>query len=245
MQPKEPIPKDQQDKPNRYLDFKVDNYFALGSPVGVFNLLKLKNIGSTELNGASNDKMSVPRCDNLYNVFHPCDPVGYRIEPLISPEFKNFQPESVPFLIEDFNKQLASWAELSESLSNKVIGTAADAWSNVTSTKKVERMLKTVSNNAVPDALKDDEQDKSVQLKQAKLTDEQLAKLSSLNYNGRVDYELKQGYFDLTIISSISAHVSYFEDENIAGFILKEVLAKHEKVKEKTAKVRVEKKQSN
>lgn len=245
MQPKEPIPKDQRDKPNRYLDFKVDNYFALGSPVGVFNLLKLKNIGSTELNGSSNDKMSVPRCDNLYNVFHPCDPVGYRIEPLISPEFKNFQPESVPFLIEDFNKQLASWAELSESLSNKVIGTAADAWSNVTSTKKVERMLKTVSNNAVPDALKDDQQDKNIQLKQAKLTVEQLAKLSSLNYNGRVDYELKQGYFDLTIISSISAHVSYFEDENIAGFILKEVLAKHEKVKEKTAKVRVEKKQSN
>jgi len=238
MQPKTPLPPNHPDRNSKHLDFKVDNYFALGSPIGVFNLLKRKNIGSEELNGESSEKVSVPRCDNLYNVFHPCDPVGYRIEPLISPEFKQFKPESVPFLIENFNKQLASWAELSENLSNKVIGTAADAWSNVTSnvnTKQVERVIKTASDSTIPDALKDDQPD--LKLKTVQLNEKQLQKLSSLNYNGRVDYELRQGYFDLSIISSISAHISYFEDENVAGFILKEILAKHERVKEKSAKV--------
>ncbi|CCH43967.1 putative phospholipase, mitochondrial [Wickerhamomyces ciferrii] len=242
QQPKSLIPKDHKDRTSKHLDFKVDNYFALGSPIGVFNLLKRKNIGSVELHENSNEKISVPRCENFYNVFHPCDPVGYRVEPLISPEFKKFQPESIPFLIENFNKQLSSFAELSENLSNKFIGTAADAWSNVTAnvgSKHVEKMLKTASESATPDILKDD--DHNLKLKKIKLTDEQLSKLSSLNYNGRVDYELKQGYFDVSIISSISAHISYFEDENVAGFILKEILAKHERVKEKSAKILVEK----
>lgn len=249
FQPKELRSKDDPKRTPKDFDFKVDNYFALGSPIGVFNLLKFKNIGSSKLNGESTKTVSVPRCDNLYNVFHPCDPVGYRIEPLISPEFKKFQPESVPFLIEDFNKQLASWAELSENIRGKFIGTAADAWSNVTSNvgaKQVEKLLKTTSKN-IPDAISEDKkpEDENLKLESVKLTDKQLEKLAALNYNGRVDYALQQGYFDLTIISSISAHISYFEDENVAGFILKEILAKHETVKEKTAKILVEKKEKN
>lgn len=247
LQPKEPRSKDDPKRTSKDFDFKVDNYFALGSPIGVFNLLKFKNIGSEKLNGESTKTVAVPRCGNLYNVFHPCDPVGYRVEPLISPDFKKFQPESVPFLIEDFNKQLASWAKLSENISNKFIGTAADAWSNVTSNvgaKQVEKLLKTTSK-AVPLTDEQKGEDENLKLESVKLTEKQLEKLTALNYNGRVDYALQQGYFDLTIISSISAHISYFEDENVAGFILKEILAKHETVKEKTAKKLVEKKEKN
>lgn len=41
---------------------------------------------------------------------------------------------------------------------------------------------------------------------------------------------------DFSIVSGLTAHVSYFEDENVAAFILKEAMAPHELVKEKKMK---------
>jgi hypothetical protein len=84
-----------------------------------------------------------------------------------------------------------------------------------------------------------DPEEKKEKPSTVKLTDEQLRKLTALNYNGRVDYALDQGFLDLSIISSISAHVSYFEDENTASFILKESLVK-EKTKVRELKVSLE-----
>ena len=52
-----------------------------------------------------------------------------------------------------------------------------------------------------------------------------LSKMTSLNMTGRMDYSLPLGVFDVSLVSAISAHISYFEDENTAGFILKELLA--------------------
>lgn len=69
------------------------------------------------------------------------------------------------------------------------------------------------------------------------LTKTELEKLVALNYNGRVDYALSQGYFDIGFVSSISAHVSYFEDENTAAFILRETLTKREPVSEKRVRL--------
>lgn len=38
----------------------------------------------------------LPTCDNFYNIFHPYDPVAFRIEALISPSLANLRPVLIP-----------------------------------------------------------------------------------------------------------------------------------------------------
>lgn len=222
------------------LNFEVEDYFAMGAPLGVFNLLKHKNIGSIGSGDRTNEKIGVPNCKNLYNIFNPYDPIAYRIEPLIQPSFKLFKPESIPILIEDFNKYLINISEISENLTNKfkneIINENVSKISKLL-TKGGSTSAKTGVNNdskTENDAANSaDVTDKVVKIKKRKLDDNDFNKLRNLNFNARVDYELNQGYLNLNFMSSIKAHVHYFEDENVAAFIVQEILKDRTPVKEK------------
>lgn len=63
------------------LDFKITNFFALGSPVAMFLTIR----GVEHL---SRD-FQLPTCKNMFNIFHPFDPVAYRLEPLINPDIQH------------------------------------------------------------------------------------------------------------------------------------------------------------
>lgn len=41
--------------------------------------------------------VSSPKCASLYNIFHPTDPISYRIEPLISPAMATLKPQPLPY----------------------------------------------------------------------------------------------------------------------------------------------------
>ena len=58
--------------------------YAVGSPLGVFLVMR----GATYTDLAP-EKVNVER---IFNVFHPYDPVAYRLEPLFAAEWKNIRP---------------------------------------------------------------------------------------------------------------------------------------------------------
>uniref|UniRef100_A0A8B9L1J2 DDHD domain containing 1a n=1 Tax=Astyanax mexicanus TaxID=7994 RepID=A0A8B9L1J2_ASTMX len=62
------------------LKFKVENYFCMGSPLAVFLALRGIRPGST---GYQDHIMPKSICKRLFNIFHPTDPVAYRLEPLV------------------------------------------------------------------------------------------------------------------------------------------------------------------
>lgn len=62
------------------LEFPVAKFFALGSPIAMFLTIR----GIEHL---SRD-FQLPTCPAVYNIFHPFDPVAYRMEPLINPDIK-------------------------------------------------------------------------------------------------------------------------------------------------------------
>ncbi len=37
--------------------------------------------------------VSSPKCSQLYNLFHPSDPIAYRLEPLIAPAMSSLKPQ--------------------------------------------------------------------------------------------------------------------------------------------------------
>jgi hypothetical protein len=101
------------------LDFDVEDFYALGSPIGLFQMLKGRTIAArqmlertpaqTPLGGRLSDPFtssqgsdlfeittSSPKCRQIFNVFHPTDPIGYRLEPLISPAMASLKPQKLP-----------------------------------------------------------------------------------------------------------------------------------------------------
>lgn len=104
------------------LDFEVEDFYALGSPIGLFQMLKGRTIagrpkastrtfvppttpaasiddpfaeGSDE--HAFDITVSSPLCKQVFNIFHPTDPISYRLEPLISPAMSSLKAQPLPY----------------------------------------------------------------------------------------------------------------------------------------------------
>ncbi|KAG3263967.1 SEC23 interacting protein, transcript variant X3 [Ictidomys tridecemlineatus] len=60
------------------LDFEPEIFFALGSPVGMF--LTIRGVDKIDEN------YRLPTCKGFFNIYHPLDPVAYRLEPMIVPD---------------------------------------------------------------------------------------------------------------------------------------------------------------
>lgn len=94
-------------KPDIQLDFPVESFFCLGSPIGLFQMLKGRTIASRQFHdGALTDAsehvgslfpVSSPKCAQLFNIFHPSDPISYRIEPLVSKAMASLKPQPLPY----------------------------------------------------------------------------------------------------------------------------------------------------
>lgn len=129
--------KEKTAEPNLRLDFACENFFALGSPIALFQMLKGRTIRGrktadeipaaspfdpdpmridpfSQLSESRTDNMpglatghllpitiSSPKCSDLYNIFHPTDPIAYRLEPLISPAMAALKPQPLPYTKKD------------------------------------------------------------------------------------------------------------------------------------------------
>ncbi|XP_063718412.1 phospholipase DDHD1-like isoform X2 [Symsagittifera roscoffensis] len=76
----------------RSLPFNVENYYAVGSPLGCF--LALRGIKPSQ-NGSIENLLPKNAAKRFYNLFHPYDPVAFRLEPLLLPHYKRVRPVGV------------------------------------------------------------------------------------------------------------------------------------------------------
>ncbi|KAJ5888816.1 hypothetical protein N7495_008857 [Penicillium taxi] len=286
------------------LNFECEEFFCLGSPIALFQMLKGKTIAGqsplstrghkspvdAELNsfgsfhGPSRDSQgsgydltknitSVPKCRDLYNIFHPSDPVSYRLEPLISSAMASLKPQPLPSV----KKSL--WTTSGQSLSilrDRMGQSVGSMWSNFTSgvaSSLLNRSLglnsEDVSSGKLADggtghkgpqaenpdsdeqfhtlidpdietlydgfqrrrSLKRDQRlgeadpvlDSEDQARKMRLED---AKVRALNSNGRVDYSIQEGAFDISLIASIASHLTYWGDEDVNHFMLSQMLSR-------------------
>nr|CFW94244.1 Eka-PI transferase 1 protein [Euperipatoides kanangrensis] len=71
-------------------DFDVIDFFMFGSPLGL--VLAYRKVHSDE---DKNSPPPRPFCSQVYNLFHPTDPSGSRIEPLLSARFSMLPPINI------------------------------------------------------------------------------------------------------------------------------------------------------
>ncbi|PSK46229.1 hypothetical protein B9Z65_5197 [Elsinoe australis] len=330
------------------LDFKVEDFYALGSPIGLFQMLQGRTIAArrsptktapldepnldpfldsppktsraSEGVTASDMHISAPKCKQVFNIFHPTDPISYRIEPLISPAMSTLKPQPLPYTkrgifganmgqgLSGIGSRVGQsvsgfWSSFSSgiasSLLNRSLGISAEDESkmraqaqsakssaplsmsaavgdqgNKTPPKDGKRPLsfagaqadltqatvKPGEDGEHPPTLLDSEIEtlyagfqrrrKSVQgdeskhlgdnaeweeaEKRAKKLKQEEAKVRALNSNGRVDYSIQEGAFDISLIAAVASHLSYWADEDVSHFIISQLLARHRVIKRQT-----------
>ncbi|PWY93366.1 DDHD-domain-containing protein [Aspergillus sclerotioniger CBS 115572] len=230
----------------------------------------------------SQASVSSPNCRQLFNIFHPSDPVSYRLEPLISPAMSSLKPQPLPSV------KRGLWTTSGQSLSmisSRVGQSVGSLWTNFTSgvaSSLLNRSLgltsETASSESALNSTLQAQQPRPVASRSSSLTQnarnptlidsdletlyegyrrtgggskrrgsqangenprdslgndhygEKLliedAKVRALNSNGRVDYSIQEGTFDISMIASIASHLSYWSDEDVCHFMMSQMLCR-------------------
>ena len=71
------------------LMFRIENLICLGSPLPVFLSLRWRDPTNTDYH---DHILPRDRVKFLYNIYHPCDPVAYRIEPIFMKIYAQLEP---------------------------------------------------------------------------------------------------------------------------------------------------------
>ncbi|XP_026388453.1 phospholipase SGR2-like isoform X1 [Papaver somniferum] len=201
------------------LEFKVDTFFAVGSPLGFFLSLRNVRIGiGRGLEYWQDGKIieEMPACRQMLNIFHPFDPVAYRVEPLVCKEYFNKRPVLIPY--HKGGKRLhIGFQEFTEDLAHRsqVLAGHLNAFRVRNMLHDKVKVLSICSKKAVTEDLTEDDEE----TKERSYGSLMMETLTG-SENGRIDHMLQDKTFEHQYISAIGSHTNYWRDEDTALFIL-------------------------
>ncbi|KAG0669850.1 hypothetical protein C6P45_003245 [Maudiozyma exigua] len=195
------------------LKFNVSHFFSIGSPVGLIKLVERTKIGPKKgPKPKSTLRVNRPNCEEYYNLYHTCDPVAYRVEPLIDISMSQYDQAYLPH-----------WSEL-DGFTSKMIEISGNIWEGLPTPPDIQNgtteAIGTEISNKTDIVTKNEE---------ITITEELKDILTSLNHSGRIDYALKPNLLDVDVISALKSHVSYFEEPDISGFVMNELSNDHKR----------------
>eukprot|EP00123_Amoebidium_parasiticum_P007019 comp17820_c0_seq2/m.17939 comp17820_c0_seq2/g.17939 ORF comp17820_c0_seq2/g.17939 comp17820_c0_seq2/m.17939 type:complete len:720 (-) comp17820_c0_seq2:326-2485(-) len=201
----------------KQLPFAVDCLFLMGSPMGIF--LGVRNAKISVLPVPDQDTV-MPRCRKVFNVFHPSDPIAYRIEPCIMKEYANKKPQFVPYhkgglrLHNNVNAAVdgatANIQKVGRNLFSQFVSVAktVDAASKQFKQLGSEQAKPVAENTEAPERTQ---------------TAAEQATFAAVNPDGRVDWVLQAALFDNEYLSLITAHTTYWNDPDTSLFLLRQM----------------------
>ncbi|XP_076599003.1 SEC23-interacting protein [Chaetodon auriga] len=211
----------------RALDFEPVNFFALGSPIGMF--LTVRGLEKIE------ETYQLPTCKGFFNIYHPLDPVAYRIEPMILPEL-----DLKPVLIPHHKGRKRLHLELKESLTRMgsdlkhgFISSLKSAWQTLnefarahTASAQLQAELAIVANQIEEQEKQAQEDHKAPsESPEPQREEEPQVKMGMLNGGNRIDYVLQEKPIESfnEYLFALQSHLCYWESEDTALLLLKEI----------------------
>ncbi|XP_014863931.1 PREDICTED: phospholipase DDHD2 isoform X1 [Poecilia mexicana] len=203
------------------LAFYPETFFAFGSPIGMFLTVRgLKRI---------DPNYSFPTCKSFYNIYHPYDPVAYRIEPMIVSEV-----DLEPMLIPHHKGRKRMHLELKDSLTrmsmdlrNNVLGSLRTAWQSFT--RPVAALPPAEEGEATNDTTPQEDQAGVCTEAECSASAEQAEQpeieMGMLNGGRRIDYVLQEKPIESfnEYLFAIQSHLCYWESEDAALLLLREI----------------------
>lgn len=207
------------------LTFEPKNFFALGSPIGMF--VTIRGVDKLGMD------FRLPTCEGFYNIFHPYDPVAYRLEALVNPLLSHAAPSLIPH----HKGRKRMHLELKETMnrvSTDIKSKVMSSFKNVADTVyALNPLLKNINQRAIE---KEVNEVLEKQLKAETEAAEGLAEspdtsidpalqLGKLNQSRRLDYVLQEAPLEFfnEYLFALTAHVCYWESADTILFIVKEI----------------------
>lgn len=196
-----------------HLNFHPSALYALGSPIGMFTTVRgLDKFGLD---------FALPTCTYFYNVFHPYDPVAYRIEPLINPELTSLKPAIIPHHMGRKRMHLEireTFQKVGANIKERVVGSVVSAF------RRFYPGIIDSSVDAIEDEVVDSLVPESGRLSGTSTPGKEDSNLSFgiLNAGNRIDYALQESPLEVIneYIFAVGSHLCYWNSEDIVLFIL-------------------------
>uniref|UniRef100_A0A7M4DZ66 DDHD domain containing 2 n=1 Tax=Crocodylus porosus TaxID=8502 RepID=A0A7M4DZ66_CROPO len=189
------------------LIYKPAIFFAFGSPIGMFLTVRgVKRIDPS---------YSLPTCKGFFNIFHPFDPVAYRIEPMIVPDV-----EFEPMLLPHHKGRKRMHLELKEGLTrmsmdlkNNLLGSLRVAWQSFTRAPLPAVEAASTESEAESQNCSDGQ------------TEASPINVGMLNGGHRIDYVLQEKPIESfnEYLFALQGHLCYWESEDTVLLVLKEI----------------------
>ncbi|EPX71986.1 phospholipase [Schizosaccharomyces octosporus yFS286] len=221
---------------DKYFKFDTNGFFCFGGPIGFFLLLNQKSIIPRKGRGSSrfpendeytsknvpnsyayaeNDRYGCLAVDSFYNVYNFLDPIAMRLNPTVD---VNYSRGILP-------SRLVYSRKPSSIL--RVISRPNDAPIRLVSYQQALNQLKsdeTGNSSILPDA----EQDVELQTRNFKHEKRAKWRMQELNENGQIDYVFtsQQGIISNKYLTMLSAHTSYWNNEDLVCFLVVETARK-------------------
>ncbi|NWT88434.1 DDHD2 Phospholipase, partial [Lanius ludovicianus] len=202
------------------LNYKPTIFFAFGSPIGMF--LTVRGVKRIDPN------YSLPTCKGFFNIFHPFDPVAYRIEPMIVPDL-----EFEPMLLPHHKGRKRMHLELKEGLTrmsvdlkNNLLGSLRVAWQSFTRAPVPALEAGSSEAEAEAEAGMEKQPDAKPEEPPAAVKEETpLINMGRLNGGNRIDYVLQEKPIESfnEYLFALQGHLCYWESEDTVLLVLKEI----------------------
>ncbi|XP_059047613.1 uncharacterized protein LOC131843040 [Achroia grisella] len=201
------------------LEFSPAALYAFGSPIAIFECIR-----GVESLGAD---FALPTCKNFFNIFHPYDPIAYRIEPLINPRLKSVKPYLIPHHKGRKRMHLElkeTMARVGADLKQKLLESLKATWTSMWRTPPPPndgQLEKVVEEEMEKENLCEENKDVIPQDIDASTPEV----MGRLNNGRRVDFVLQEAPFEMIneYLFAMTSHVCYWESEDTMLMILREV----------------------
>ncbi|XP_043106501.1 phospholipase DDHD2 [Puntigrus tetrazona] len=189
------------------LAFHPQAFFAMGSPIGMFLTVRgLKRI---------DPNYKFPTCKSFFNIFHPFDPVAYRVEPMILSQ----DVDLPPMLIPHHKGRKRMHLELREGLtrvSSDLLGSLRMVWQSISQVPTPALAEGEISTMAPPD---------EADVSPMEQDERSFTKVGMLNRGRRIDFVLQETPIESfnEYLFAIQSHLCYWESEDTVLMVLREI----------------------
>lgn len=216
IQPESTTPEEeeqqQEDSAYPQLAFEVDNAFMLGSPIPVFLMIR------NQQKPLAVD-YSLDGCSRVFNIFHPYDPVSYRIEPLLHPRNADVEPKIMPHWNGGFRFQYQT-----KRLWKKIVDQTVHAQESVLHSLESRIAALGLLDSANSGG---DEEDASSQSSDGSNVPQSAHTVVTGQLNGgrRIDYMLQEKEIDRAneYVAALAAHSCYWLEKDLSLFIARQI----------------------
>ncbi|XP_011370646.1 triacylglycerol hydrolase DDHD2 isoform X5 [Pteropus medius] len=203
------------------LIYKPEIFFAFGSPIGMFLTVRgLKRI---------DPNYKFPTCKGFFNIYHPFDPVAYRIEPMVVPGVE-FEPMLIPHHKGRKRMHLElreGLTRMSMDLKNNLLGSLRMAWKSFTRAQypALQASETAEETEAEPESSSEKPSDINTEETSVAVKEVPPINVGMLNGGQRIDYVLQEKPIESfnEYLFALQSHLCYWESEDTVLLVLKEI----------------------